>query len=217
MTVTVLSAIFGGYDQPIAPPVQDLPVRWVMVTDGKVVPPEPWEHHLLASPANRSARLSSRYPKCMAVTFSHDDDPVLWLDACAEIVSESFVSTCITALGDGDVAMWTHPHRSTITEEAKVASTMRKYEGQPLTEQAAHYLAEGYDDTRLWANTSMMWAPHVSRRVGESWWQEQLEWGDMDQLAWPVIVDRYGLDVRPFPGSLYDGEMVRWRQHRDDL
>ena len=173
MTVTVLSAIFGGYDQPIAPLEQDIDVRWVMVTDGQVNPPAPWEHHLLASSPGRSARLSSRYPKCMAVTFSHEGDPVLWLDACARIVSPSFVSSCLAALGDGDVAMWVHPHRSTIVDEAAVAGTMRKYEGQPLAEQVAHYLADGHDDRRLWANTSMMWAPHVPAKVGAAWWKEQ--------------------------------------------
>ena len=215
--ITVLSASFGAYDQPIAPPEQDVECRWLMVTDGLVDVPEPWHHIQVDPEPGLSARMSSRKPKCLAATYA-DDGPVLWLDACAEIVSPTFVSDCLTALADGDVAMWTHPHRNTITAEAHAASPMPKYAGQPLHEQVAHYLASGHPDGYgLWACTSMMWAQHVPFEVGAAWWLEQLEWGDMDQLAWPVIVRRFGLDVRPFPGSLYDGERVRWRKHRNDL
>lgn len=218
VTVTVLSAVYGGYDQPIPPLPQNMDVRWVMVTDGRVDVPAPWEHVIEPRPG-MSARMASRYPKCHAVNHSHEGDPVLWLDGCADIRSPTFVADCLTALGDGDCAMWVHPHRNTLTAEAWAAAPMPKYQGQPLFDQINHYLKMGHPDGfGLWANTSMMWSADVAADVGAAWWWEQQEWGsDMDQLAWPVIVRRFGLDVRPFPGDLYDGERVRWRQHRDNL
>jgi hypothetical protein len=212
--ITVLSAIYGAYDEPIAPPVQDIPVRWVMVTDGQVTPPEPWEHIIEPRP-DLQPRMASRFPKCLALHYG-DGGPVLWLDGCATIQTETFVSDMIASLADGDVAMWTHPHRYSISHEALAASGLNKYHGQPLHEQVRQYLMAGHpDDYGLWACTSMLWAPHVPLEVGAAWWVEQQEWGDMDQLAWPVIVRRFGLDVRPFPGSLYDGERVVWRKHPD--
>jgi hypothetical protein len=124
----------------------------------------------------------------------------------------------VEALGDGDVAMWEHPQRDCILPEAAVSATMPKYLGLPVEVQAAHYVNAGHPvGYGLWATGCMTWSPTADGDAGDAWFDEQLHWTYQDQISWPFIVRRYGLDVRPMPGMLWDKQMVTFRAHASAL
>jgi hypothetical protein len=213
--ITVVSACYGGYDTIIAPPAQDVPVRWVMVTDGAVEVPEPWEHVRLESDLH--PRLAAKVPKCWPHQYM-DDGPVIWLDSSARINSASFVSECVDVLGDGDVAQWEHPQRDCIVPEAAVSATMTKYRGLPVETQAAHYIDSGHPHRfGLWATGCMVWSEDIGPAIGDAWFDEQTRWTYQDQLSWPVIVRQFRLDIRPMPGMLWDHRLVTFRPHASVL
>lgn len=219
MTVTVVSANYGGYDQPVAPPVQDCDVRWVMVTDGKVDVPAPWEH-VVEPHDEMHPRLAAKTAKCLPHVYG-GEGTVIWLDASATINRSDFVSTCVAALADGDVAMWTHPQRDCIRPEADVSATMAKYDGLPVHAQVQQYMFEGHPERfGLWATGCMVRSGRTAAlrvRPGCAWLGEQHRWTYQDQLSWPVIVRKFNLDVRLLPGSLWDGRLVTFRAHASDL
>jgi hypothetical protein len=215
--ITVLSAAYGSYDAPIAPAPQDTEAQWVMVTDGQVDVPAPWRavveprHHL-------HPRMAAKIPKCLPYLYG-DGDPVIWVDASAQILRPDFVSMCIDVLGDGDVAMWNHPQRNCIVPEADVSACMGKYGRQSVVDQAAAYIKGGHPrDFGLWATGCMAWrSPAWQVRAGTEWLREQTMWTYQDQLSWPVIVRRHELDVRPLPGGLWDCTYLVFRPHGSEL
>lgn len=217
--ITVVSACYGAYDAPAVPPEQDVPVRWVMVNDGQVQVPEPWEsiveyrHHL-------HPRMAAKIPKCYPHRYTDTDDPVIWLDASAIIMLPDFVSMCVDALGNGDVAQWVHPQRDCIVPEAYVSQSMGKYDGQPVHEQVIQYVKAGHPERfGLWATGCMVWQPQTGRfseAAGADWLAEQTIWTYQDQLSWPVIVRMYNLDVRPLPGGLWDRQWLTFRPHASE-
>ncbi len=212
--ITVVSACYGGYDTPSIPMEQTVPVRWVMVTDGSINVPEPWEHVVIESDLH--PRLAAKAPKCWPHRFGKGI--VIWLDASAQVNTTTFAADCQRALGDGDVAMWVHPQRDCILPEAAVSATMAKYRDQPVEVQAAHYINSGHPlNFGLWATGCMVWAGERPDRVGEAWFDEQMRWTYQDQISWPLIVRRYELDVRPLPGMLWDHQMVSFRAHASQL
>lgn len=213
-TITVLSACYGGYDTPVAPPEQDIPVRWVMVTDGTVDVPEPWET-VVDTRTHLHPRMAAKIPKCLPWYYSHRAPITIWLDASARIQRPDFVSMCVDALGDGDVAQWVHPERSCIEPEAFISAGMEKYADQPVMEQAAKYLKDGQPrNYGLWATGCMAWRFTASTvQGGRMWLAEQTLWTYQDQLSWPVIVRMYDLDVRPLPGGLWDRQYLTFRPH----
>lgn len=213
MTITVVSAVYGAYDQPIAPPEQDTDVRWVMVTDGLVDVPEPWEVIVEPRP-HLHPRMAAKVPKCLPFLYA-TTDIAIWLDSSAQIMTNSFVSSVVDALGDGDIAQWVHPQRDCIHPEAAVSASMEKYQGQPVFEQVAHYRAKGHPDHfGLWATGCMVWrySPNAAE-AGSGWLAAQACWTYQDQLSWPPVVRWHGLDVRPLPGSLWDRQLVTFRGH----
>jgi hypothetical protein len=217
VTVTVVSASYGSYDAPAAPPEQDTDVRWVMVNDGSVDVPDPWES-VVEPRTHLHPRMAAKIPKCLPFRYA-DTEVAIWLDASAQVNRPDFVSTCVATLGDGDVAQWRHPQRDCIEPEAGESAPMAKYDGQPVQEQAAAYLKEGHPKWfGLWATGCMAW-----RRVppaagaGTMWLREQTIWTYQDQISWPVVVRRCSLDVRLLPGSLWDHRLVTFRPHASHL
>jgi hypothetical protein len=211
--ITVVSACYGGYDGPAAPPVQDTDVRWVMVTDGRCYVPPPWE--VIIEPRNHlHPRMAAKVPKCLPFEYA-DTDIAIWVDASAQIHREDFVSTCVAALGDGEVAQWVHPQRDCIEPEADVSAGMAKYAGQPVQAQAAHYIKDGHPRWfGLWATGCMVWRrTKHHERVGQDWLREQTIWTYQDQLSWPVVVRRNDLDLRYMPGNLWDRQLLTFRPH----
>jgi hypothetical protein len=215
--ITVVSASYGAYDQPIVPLEQDVPVRYVMVTDGAVEVPEPWETVVEPRP-HLHPRMAAKIPKCFPHRYGLRDR-VIWLDASARILRPDFVSMCARTLGNNaHIAQWLHPQRNCILDEAFVSSGMAKYAEQPVYEQVNSYVAGGHPKGfGLWATGCMVWNYWLGdRRAGSNWLVEQMLWTYQDQLSWPVVVRDNGLDIVPLPGGLWDRTYVEFRAHASD-
>jgi hypothetical protein len=214
--ITVVSACYGGYDQPATPPEQDVDVRWVMVNDGQVEVPAPWES-VVEYRSHLHPRMAAKIPKCNPHRYA-DRGLAIWLDSSAVVMRPDFVSMCVKALGDGDVAQWVHPQRDDIVDEADISATMAKYGGQPVRAQAAHYIAGGHPrHFGLWATGCMVWRRSLwTSAAGREWLAEQVNWTYQDQLSWPLMVRQHSLDVRPLPGALWDRQYLTFRPHASE-
>lgn len=213
MTVAVVSAVFGGYDQPVFVE-QTVGCRYVMVTDGLVDVPDGWEH-VLVDRGRLDPRLVGKFVKCRPWEFA-DADRIVWLDGSIEPAS-GLVAQMLADLGDGDVAFHPHPDRQRIKVEARVSASMAKYDGQLVVEQADSYVAAGHpDDWGLWA--AGLFAVNVSGRVrqfGQLWLDEVCRWSVQDQLPLPVVLRRCELDVRLLSGGLRGNPLFTIRRHAD--
>lgn len=216
MTVTVLTACYGGYDTLVSPPSQSVECRWVAVTDGTCNVPEPWEQ-IVEPRGHMHPRLAAKVPKCLPYLYAWG--PVVWLDASAWLKTGDTIERLVAAAGDAYLAQWEHPDRKAITGEAAVSAMMRKYEGQPVREQAAQYVAQGHPDSwGLWATGAMVWPdPKVLRGFGEAWLAEQVRWTYQDQISEPYVLRQWGVNVAAIPGNLWRNDMIGWGRHtRDD-
>ncbi len=213
MRVAVLSAVFGGYDEPVWVE-QSVVCRHVMVTDGSVNVPRQFEH-VHADRGDVDPRLAAKFPKCCPWEFA-DADLFVWLDG--SIVPDArLVEQMIDDLGDGDVAFHPHPDRSSIVAEASASLPLRKYRGHDVIGQVEAYVDAGHpDDWGLWAAGLFIMRDSVRvRQFGQSWLDEIHRWTVQDQLSLPVVLRRCGLDVRSLSGGLRGNPLFKIRQHSD--
>jgi hypothetical protein len=213
-SVAVLTANLGGYDvlRPLLG--QTVPVDTVAYTDGpadgwRTVPPGGLHGH---------PRMLAKVPKCRPDLFT-DAEVNIWLDASIEVVSPRFVEWLLNQLGDADLAMFAHPQRDSLLAEAWESKPMAKYSGQPVVEQATHYLTEGCDDRfGLWAGCVIVSRPSPRvRRLGDAWLREQLRWTYQDQISLPYLLASAGFRPVGLAGSIYDRRWFRFHDHmRDD-
>lgn len=212
----VTTAIYGGYDHVKPHPDHPDVDEWVCYTDDPSLAsnsdgwtvrhrPLPYQH----------PRLSAKWWKC------HPPAGVqsLWVDGSVEILTADFIDDVLGSLDGADMAMWVHPWRDCIYQEAGASAPMRKYHDLPLQAQIDHYRSLGWPDRNgLWASTVIGWSGSVeAATLGAAWFSHCEAFTYQDQLSLPPLIARYGTTVRPLPGPFVNPSRVRWHGHRSDL
>lgn len=217
MTVCVISSVYGGHDEPHAPPAQDTPCEWVMVTDGPAWP-APWRTVTEPRP-HLLPRMAAKIAKCLPWPYT-GADVTIWVDGSTHVTSPGFVSWCLDALGSSSLAQHHAQHRTSILDEATEAARMPKYAGQLVAEQAFHYAQGGYPvDWGLW------WTGLIVRRrdcpaFGVPWLAEMCRWTAEDQISEPPVLRALGLRPADIPivwATEHRGcDLFTVAAHRDD-
>lgn len=210
MSITVLSACYGGYDTIHTPISQDRACDWVLVTDTPV-DCAPWRN--IVRPSSEPARLAAKHPKARPDLYT-DSETVIWVDASIQITSPSFVSWCVSH--PGPIAQIPHPQRSRISDEAEVLAGISEYESLPVREQAAHYIADGFEDGwGLWATGLIVYRQGFPvSEFGEAWLNEMRWWTIRDQLSQAPLLYRFGIRPTDMPGRLWGNPHFGIRGHR---
>ena len=207
MTVAVVTCTLGGYDAPLGLPDQTVPFEHVFISDEFG---SPWEGHRDAHP-----RLLAKVPKCRPDLYT-DADVNVWVDGSFRVKSPMFVAWCVEQLGSADLAMFRHPHRTGIVDEAEVSAPMTKYQGHPVKNQAVSYIARGFQGTSgLWATGLIVSRPTERiRQLGAAWLLELLRWSWQDQISLPPLLEQFGIEPVALDGPLVGHHLFDIRAHR---
>lgn len=213
MRVAVVSAVFGGYDEPVFTP-QTIPCSYTLVSDDSVLVPRDADHQWFQV-GGLHPRLVGKFVKCRPWEYA-DADVFVWLDGSIQ-PEPGLVEQMIEDLGDGDIAFHPHPDRTSVIAEAQASIPMPKYEGHDVMAQAQAYVDAGHpDDWGLWASTLFVLRDSASvRQFGGLWLDEICRWTVQDQLPLPVVLRQSGLDVRPLSGGLRGNRLFGIRRHSD--
>lgn len=215
MTVCVMTAVTGGYDNPRPLPAQDIACDAVIVSDRPYDIPG-WRNIVIPTSDQASPRMAAKRPRCRPDRYT-DAEVVVWFDAHLEVRSSSLVRDLVDQLGDGQIGAFRHGFHTSISQEAALAATLPKYEGWDLIGQAKHYLADGHpDDWGMWTTGVMVRRLAGSVEFGDAWQAEIDRWGPEDQISLPVVLRRtvgYPVDL-PFEGW-WKGDRFMLHRHND--
>ena len=214
MSICVLTAIFGEYDNPWPFLDQDIDCDALIISDRPYSVPG-WRN-ILAQPTLDSPRMAAKEPRCLPQLWT-DADIIVWLDAHLEVRSRSFVRELVSQLGDGRIGMFRHTYHRAISQEARLASQLDKYRGYDLLGQVRHYLDEGHPDSwGMWTTGVMVRRPSDTLEFGNVWLDEIKRWGPEDQISLPYALRRtigYPVDL-PFEGW-WEGKRFLLHRHND--
>jgi hypothetical protein len=203
MRIAVYTAVAGGYDD--LKPHPEIPgVDFVAFTDRAATNAEGWDVR------TRPALISYGHPRMIAKAWKvlndlalPDYDVSIWVDASHEILTEHFVDHCLASLVDADIALYEHPWRDCIYDEAKASVVLPKYADHAATiaAQMDAYRDEGYP-----AHGGLYACGTLARRhtpgiaaLMRAWWHECDRWTYQDQLSFPVVCGRLGVIPAKFP------------------
>jgi hypothetical protein len=210
MTVAVVTAIFGGYDQPKPPCPQTVDCTFTLVTDN---PDNAAGWETVCVYDDRHPRVAAKEPKLRPWRYA-DGDAWIWVDGAFRIDSPTFVEDVIaeTEL----IGQWKHPNRDCIYPESAVSQQMVKYFNTPVEKQAHHYCAVGHPPQwGLWATGLIVYRQPLDY-LADLWWAEINRWGYQDQISQPVALRRAGLRPTELPHELWANPWLSWHPHRDD-
>jgi hypothetical protein len=133
-------------------------------------------------------RLAARYAP---FSVRRRADLSIWIDASLQIKSPAFVADMRDKLGRRSWAMFTHPERDCIYDEALVSITMPKYQALPILPQVEAYRSIVPPHGGLYACGIIVRREPLAeclKRVQERWWEENVKWTYQDQLSLPFVL-----------------------------
>lgn len=207
--VAIYTSIYGSIDRLIEPAPQDIAVDWYCFTDDETLAAPGWQI-VLQDGRFGNPRLNAKWPK----THPHEVLPghrwTIWVDANLAVDSPAFAREAIGYAKRG-FALFRHPLRYCIYHEAFACMLRVDCAELPVVEQVEHYCGEGYPrDAGLYACGVLVRDSQVGKlaNLGRDWLDECLRWTVRDQLAFPVVLRRLGVEPDLFPFHI--GRAPRW-------
>lgn len=200
--VVVYTAIFGGYDILRDPkwPYRNVHYRCFTEEGGHTT--EVW--NVIVQPLNsRTNARAARYRKIMAHAFVPDADYSLWIDSNIQLVRADVLGLCEELLAEHDIAVFEHPERDCVHQEARANIILRKEFPQRINRQVNRYRLEGYPEHHGMVETGVLFRRHNkrTREFNEAWWQEIVRETHRDQLSFNYVCWKLGIGYRAIPGN----------------
>ncbi len=233
--VCIYTAIYCGYDDLKEQPKQSIDCDFVCFSDLSL--PETWGWRVIRQQGIRNLhpRLQAKYYKLMHHrlfvqrfhnflpfydNIAHIYTASIWIDASVKLHSSFFAEEMVASLARYGLALFIHPDRNCIYDEAAFCCDFPKYRGFPLQEQVDYYRRKGYPE-----KNGLMAAGIIVRKMGvkalsrieRQWWRENLRWSYQDQLSLPYVLWklRYGYD--PINLNLWDNHLFELIPHHSQL
>jgi O-antigen biosynthesis protein len=213
LTATLITAIFGGYDNLKPLPDGHGFDKAFCFTDNRDLVSEGWEVIYVLS--NEHPRLAAKRPKLVPFNFISTDVAV-WLDGSFQIIDNGFKDFCLDSLGDKDFILWDHPeNRNCLYQEAVYCQDWPKYRDYPIRKQTDFYRSEGMPENfGLYAAGTIVWANNDSaKRFGKAWLTENEEWSIQDQISYPYLLWKLQPAAGTFPLGEFTNPYLRYHQH----
>ncbi len=214
MSIAFVTSIYGDYDKlkSISGPED---VEFICFSD-KDVRAEGWKTLVTGSLMDNPRMDAKRFKLTTHRYLEHDI--FVWVDGSMRVNDVAGIVNFINQDMFLQLAMFKHPIRDCIYEEAVVSKLMPKYQGTPIKEQVEHYWMQGHPKhAGLYAagffireNTF-----HINRMF-EQWMEENERWSYQDQLSLPVVLREAEISVQELPGSLYENDWFSIEPHVDD-
>lgn len=202
MRVAVYTSLFGNYDR--LPPVltEARNIEFLCFSD-QDIEVRGWRT-IRSEALYESSALSAKYFKLQPHKVLPNFDASLFIDAntvlCGDL--ESFLERWLLST---DFAMWPHPERDCIHDEALTIMYARKSDPLEVAKQLERYEDLGLELRRGFFEGSFIWRKHNKPEVikfDDRWWQEVLTYTSRDQVSLYFLLQRESLGIRSLPEGL---------------
>lgn len=198
MSLIILSANLGGFDEPVEP------ARQIRATPD-------YDYHCFTDEdfppiTGLTPRLQYRIPKMFGWQMEPGYEYYLWLDGSVTLLRNDSVNYYLDQLGDNDMAFFKHPTRRNARQEVahieehlklgKPYITARYKNGLHKEQLAEMFRDPTFKDDHLWASTGFIY--RNTDRVQDAltdWWLHQSRFFTCDQVVLPYILHRHGIKV----------------------
>lgn len=142
-----------------------------------------------------SPRRNSRIHKLQIHQYV-DTEYSIWMDAnlALRVPPEQIVSEW---LKDYDIAVFKHPERDCIYDEAMICATHRLDDPEIIIEQAVKYEKAGFTKKRGLAECNVIVRRHTPKieAFNNAWWSEYCRHSVRDQISFMYVADKLGMRV----------------------
>jgi hypothetical protein len=135
-----------------------------------------------------------------------DTDISIWMDAniYLRVSKERIVDEL---LGDADIAIFKHPYRESVLDEAKVLKQFGWEKSEVIEKQMEYYLGRNYPLSTLYeCGVIIRRHNHKTELLNNIWWSHICTFSHRDQLSFPIALnlagEMTGLKVNVIQGNV---------------
>jgi hypothetical protein len=209
MKIAILTANLGNFDMPVDPIPQDLPNE-VQAVDFRRFTDENFPPVTGLTP-----RFQYRIPKLFGWQMFPGYDYYIWLDGSVSLQDKTSLKWFLDHCKEHDMAVFRHPWRKTIKEEADFITEKLETGNKYITsrykngfhnEQLKLCLADpNFRDTNLDTSTAFIY--RNSDKVHEfmdMWWYFQSRYFTCDQIVLPYVIFKNKLNIKVIEEDQYN-------------
>jgi hypothetical protein len=215
MSLVVYTAITDGYDTLLDPPDSVIPgsdfVAYVESSGFSKI----WSYKPLERKSADPCRDAKVFKILPHIIFP-DAEYTLWIDGSIEFLMPFPVVDLLDYLAGSDMAIFEHPIRTCIYQEACECLRRRLDDPQIIFRQMFRYTREGYPSNQGLAEASVILRRNTKamKQFNEQWWDEIDRGSKRDQLSFNYIAWRSRCKITFFPDDLVRGSLFRRLPHK---
>lgn len=195
IAVAITTANLGFFEKDLVPELQELVIDYQALnyrfTDANFPPRFNSMTH----------RLQARIAKMFGWQLLPGFDIYLWYDSSMKISNPKTVQWFLTKLGDADMAVFKHPNRNSVQEEADYIKERLHINCPYITpryknEWIDEHLKEVNPNAPLYASTAFIYrnSPKVQKALKE-WWYFTSRYHSIDQLGFSEAIKDLNVNV----------------------
>jgi len=196
MRIAVVTANLGHFDKVVDPVKQSVPFDFYRFTDENFPP----------RCCSMTSRLQARIPKMFMWQMVPGYDYYIWVDASSALLHRDSVRWFLEQCGTADIAVFPHPKRTSIKQEAEYIKDRLKKRCEYIVPRYDNELADDqlveiqsdktYTDDKLYHSVAFIYK--YSEKIKEAmiqWWYRTSRFHSVDQLAFPYVLWKSGCAV----------------------
>jgi hypothetical protein len=211
--IVVVTAAFGGGLELLEPGFVAPDVQYVAYTDDPELRSRWWQVKLVPPDLRATPRLQAKRYKVLTHELFPYAEQSLWVDSTFSLaVDPRYLVDA--SLKNTDVALFSHPWRDCIYDEAAACFA----DGLDLPErihgQMERYRAEAYPARNGLAACGILLRRHTPAiaELNRTWWAEIVRHSVRDQLSFDYVCWRLGVRYRTLAGDYYHNAYFRYRR-----
>lgn len=214
-SIAVYTAIFGNYDTLKDPPFRELldQADFYCITDNKDAKSDYFKIIYEPSRFDDPTR-DARYYKIMGHEVIRQYPISIWMDGAFEIKHPGFLDV-VSYLTSADIALYKHPDRQCIYDEAAACIRLKKEKINVIVRQLLGYFFRGLPADIGLNETSLL----VRRKaffdgdMCKLWWKEVRDHSKRDQLSFNYVLYRTGQRCDIIPGNNLSNAYLKRNKH----
>jgi len=193
--IIVYTCVTNDYDWVLPPVWRSLNIKFILFTDNPKTKVKGWEVRLLPSvPGLSSGNLANRYCKFFPWRILPEHDWSIYIDANVRLLADPTPIINDAEHRGFDIALFTHPNRSNIWQEAEACKKLCKISGEEwesLDKQLQRYRNKGFSSKSGLTENNVIFRSRESMQLVsamELWWEELLGGVKRDQISLPYVL-----------------------------
>jgi hypothetical protein len=213
--IVVYTAIYGNRDDLKEPSVELEGCSLVCFTDNESLRSKSFDLRV-CPPTDSDLVRSAQFFRILPHRFFPDFEYSLWIDGSVVFKKGDIRLLIDRYLRDHDMALFAHPDRDCVYDEAEAWISNRNEEPGLIRAQMEHYRKEGYPPHNGLVAGGIILRRHLSPevvRVDEDWWKEISHFSRRAQLSFNYVAWRNNFKWATLEGLIWDNEYFHIAEH----